>query len=101
MISLFNTNDIRKVDSYAIKKLGIPGIALMENASINIFNEIFFFIYPNNIIKRIGFFCGRGNNVGEGFVKRRNLLKEGFPVKEFSEGLKIKWKKVCWINNKI
>ena len=101
MISLFNTNDIRKVDSYAIKKLGIPGIVLMENASINIFNEIISFIYPNNNIKRIGIVCGRGNNGGDGFATARHFANAGFTVNVISIGSKNKMSKDCLTNYNI
>ena len=37
MIPLYSTSQIRKIDEYAITKLGIPGIVLMENASKEIF----------------------------------------------------------------
>jgi NAD(P)H-hydrate repair Nnr-like enzyme with NAD(P)H-hydrate epimerase domain len=33
MIPLYSTAQIRKIDDYAINKLGLPGIVLMENAS--------------------------------------------------------------------
>ena len=36
MIPLYSTKQIRKVDDYAINKLGLPGIVLMENASLDL-----------------------------------------------------------------
>ena len=101
MISLYNTNDIRKVDAYAIETLGISGIVLMENASINIFNEILFFIYPNNNIKRIGFVCGRGNNGGDGFATARHFANADFTVNVISIGSKNKMSKDCLTNYNI
>ena len=101
MIPLYNINDIRKVDEYAIKRLGIPGIILMENASINIFNEILSFIYPNNNIKRIGFVCGSGNNGGDGFATARHFANAGFIVNVISIGSKNKMSKDCLTNYNI
>ncbi len=101
MIPLYNTNNIRKVDEYAIKRLGIPGIILMENASINIFNEILLFIYPNNNIKKIGFVCGRGNNGGDGFATARHFANAGFIVNVISIGSKNKMSKDCLTNYNI
>ena len=40
MIPLFSAAQVRAADNYAIKKLGIPGIVLMENASLSIFHSI-------------------------------------------------------------
>ena len=40
MIPLFTTEQIRNADHYAINRLGIPGIVLMENASLSIFHAI-------------------------------------------------------------
>ena len=40
MIPLYSAKQIRKVDDYAINRLGLPGVVLMENASIEIFQII-------------------------------------------------------------
>jgi len=101
MIPLYKTIDIRKADNYATNKLGIPGIVLMENASINIFNEILAFIYPNKNIKRIGIVCGKGNNGGDGFAAARHFANAGFTVKVISIGPKSKMSKDCLTNFKI
>ena len=94
MIPIYKTNDIRKVDEYAINKIGIPGLILMENASINIFNEILSFIYLNKNIKRIGFVCGKGNNGGDGFATARHFANAGFTVNIISIGSKNKMSKI-------
>lgn len=79
MIPLYTTDQIRKIDQYAINKLGIPGIVLMENAS----REIFKFIKErteNLSIKSIGFICGKGNNGGDGFAAARHFTNDGYNV---------------------
>ncbi|MEJ2195129.1 MAG: NAD(P)H-hydrate epimerase [Ignavibacteriaceae bacterium] len=64
MIPLYSTKQIRNVDNYAINKLGMPGIVLMENAS----REIFQNIISDFIFSSVGIICGNGNNGGDGFA---------------------------------
>ena len=77
MIPLYSTKQIRSFDEYAISKLGIPGIVLMENAS----REIFERIITSFVFKSIGFVCGKGNNGGDGFAAARHFINAGFKVK--------------------
>ncbi len=79
MIPLYSTLQIRKIDEYAITKLGIPGIVLMENASREIFEIASWKIAQINSNK-IGFVCGRGNNGGDGFAVARHFANEGYKV---------------------
>lgn len=78
MIPLYNNSDIRKLDSFAINKLKVPGIVLMENASLGIFQSIVE-RYPR--IKSVGLFCGKGNNGGDGFATARHFSNQGYDVK--------------------
>jgi len=79
MIPLYSTKQIRQVDEYAINKLGIPGVVLMENASREIFQKISELVeylgFP-----RIGFVCGKGNNGGDGFATARHFSNAGYEV---------------------
>jgi len=79
MIPLYSTKQIREIDEYAIRKMGIPGLLLMENASREIFSSITertaHFTSP-----RIGFICGKGNNGGDGFAAARHFSNSGFEV---------------------
>jgi len=79
MIPLYSTSQIRKIDEYAITKLGIPGIVLMENASREIF-EIASWKLTQLNSNKIGFACGRGNNGGDGFAAARHFANEGYKV---------------------
>jgi hydroxyethylthiazole kinase-like uncharacterized protein yjeF len=79
MIPLFSTKQIRHIDEYAINKLGIPGIVLMENASREIFQKISERIEHLESPK-IGFVCGKGNNGGDGFATARHFVNAGFNV---------------------
>ncbi len=78
MIPLYNTSDIRRLDSFAINKLKVPGIVLMENASIGIYQAITQ-KYPD--IKSVGFICGKGNNGGDGFAVAKHFSNLGSEVK--------------------
>jgi len=79
MIPLYSTRQIRKVDEHAIKKLGIPGIVLMENASREIF-QITLAEIDNLKINKVGFVCGKGNNGGDGFAAARHFANAGYNV---------------------
>ena len=79
MIPLFSTKQIRQVDDYAISKIRIPGIVLMENASREIFQKISEKIENLNYPK-IGFICGKGNNGGDGFSAARHFSNAGHEV---------------------
>jgi len=79
MIPLYSTKQIRQVDEFAISKLGIPGVVLMENASREIFQKIADRIEHLDSPK-IGFVCGKGNNGGDGFAAARHFSNAGYEV---------------------
>jgi ADP-dependent NAD(P)H-hydrate dehydratase / NAD(P)H-hydrate epimerase len=79
MIPLYSTRQIRKVDDYAINRLKIPGIVLMENASREIF-EIVQSAAKHLATRKVGFFCGKGNNGGDGFAAARHFSNAGYEV---------------------
>lgn len=81
MIPLFSVSLTREADSYAINELGMPGILLMENASVSIFNKVSN-KYPGLAYHSfIGFVCGKGNNGGDGFAAARHFANSGAKVK--------------------
>jgi len=61
------------VDKKAIEKLGIIGPILMENAGIQITNEIVE-KFPQIQDERVVIVAGKGNNGGDGFVVARHLF---------------------------
>ena len=80
MIPLYSTDQIRKADEFAVKKLGIPSLLLMENAARSLF-AIIMNNYPDlNPLDKIGIVCGKGNNGGDGFALARNFMNMGFSV---------------------
>ena len=111
MIPLFSTRQIRQVDEYAINKLGIPGVVLMEHASREIFQKISERIeYLES--RKIGFVCGKGNNGGDGFATARHFSNAGYEVvviylgseKEMSEDCRFNFqvlRKLSLTNKKI
>ena len=80
MIPLFLTKQVREVDSYAINKIGMPGIVLMENAALSIYDIVLQNYQGINIFTKIGFVCGKGNNGGDGFAVARHFANNGFEV---------------------
>jgi ADP-dependent NAD(P)H-hydrate dehydratase / NAD(P)H-hydrate epimerase len=70
-----------KYDEYAIRKWGIPAAVLMENAGRSTYRLMKEqYLGPTG---RIGLFCGRGNNGGDGFVIARYALRDGFETRVF------------------
>lgn len=78
--------EIQRLDRLAIEKIGIPSLALMENAGQALAAEI------HKKLKRGGnprvvIVCGRGNNAGDGFVAARYLLNQGIKPRVFLVGV--------------
>jgi len=76
MEPLLTTAEMRECDQLATKKLGIPGIVLMENAGRGV-AEAIEVDFGSLLGKTILIFCGKGNNGGDGFVAARHLLNRG------------------------
>ncbi len=81
MIPLFSSSQVREVDSLSIQKLGIPGLVLMENASISIYQSIIKHFPELSDDTIIGIVCGKGNNGGDGFAVARHFANAGYTVK--------------------
>lgn len=76
-----NAQQMRMIDQYAIKTLGIPSMILMENAALRTIDCI-------DLARRqtFGIFCGTGNNGGDGLAIARGLLALGKNVSVFIIG---------------
>ncbi|MFA8341835.1 MAG: NAD(P)H-hydrate dehydratase [Rhodothermaceae bacterium] len=81
MIPLFTTQQVREADKYAIEKLQIPGMVLMENAALSIYNEIIDTFGDFIDYQPVGIICGKGNNAGDGFAVARHFINNGYTVK--------------------
>jgi len=73
MKHIVSVEEMRWCDETTIKKYGIPGMLLMENAGFNIAKIIQQELSPLES-KHILIICGKGNNGGDGFVVARMLL---------------------------
>ena len=87
---------MRKIDSLATAKFGIPSLILMENAGRSVACEAEGMI--RNKATSIVIFCGYGNNGGDGFVAARYLLNRGHNVVIYVVGKQKKMSKDTKIN---
>jgi NAD(P)H-hydrate epimerase len=78
-VVVFDRDGVRAVDRAAVEEFGIPGVALMENASAALAAECFDALRsvddPFALI-----LCGPGNNGGDGHACARRLLNGGVRV---------------------
>ncbi len=100
MIPLFSTQQIKEADAFAINTLSMPGIVLMENASIEITRYVKEKVasLPKS---SIGIICGKGNNGGDGFAAARHLSNEGYNVLIVHLGTESEMSGDCLANYKI
>lgn len=73
---IVTSEEMRKIDQYAIQTLGIPSMVLMENAGRNAAAEIA--RYAGDTHLRWAVLTGKGNNGGDGIVAARHLLEWGY-----------------------
>lgn len=64
-----NCQEMKDMDSYSIKEIGIPSIVLMENAALKVINHI-----DSDNINSFTIICGVGNNGGDGLAIARHLV---------------------------
>ncbi len=84
MKKISTTKEMRSLDAAAIDKAGIPGLILMENASLQICDKIHE-IYDGKLKNHaIIIVCGNGNNGGDGYALARHLFNRGAAIKVFS-----------------
>ncbi len=76
---LMTKDQVRAVDSWAINTLGIPGVALMENAGRSC-AELIKEKLKDVATPKVYIFSGTGNNGGDSYVIARHLLNSGFEV---------------------
>lgn len=76
---IFDREGVRGVDRAAAEEFGIPGIALMENASAALAAECFDAVrgVEDALVLLL---CGPGNNGGDGYACARRLLDAGVRV---------------------
>ncbi|AOT71698.1 NAD(P)H-hydrate dehydratase [Geosporobacter ferrireducens] len=84
-MKIVNNTQMKQLDRMTIERYGIPGVLLMENAGIAVFQEVVRHL-QNLIGKKVAIVCGRGNNGGDGFVVARHLFQHKVEVKVFIAG---------------
>jgi ADP-dependent NAD(P)H-hydrate dehydratase / NAD(P)H-hydrate epimerase len=88
-MKLYTAAQIQNWDAYTIQHEPIASIHLMERAATACFNWVKDFILSNNqifpAIKNlpVKFFCGKGNNGGDGLALARILIKNEYNVSVF------------------
>ena len=79
-MKLATAQEIKNIDRRAIRKFGIPGPVLMENAAAAIMAGMERFFDGLEGVK-VGIVCGKGNNGGDGLALARRLRIRGVPVR--------------------
>ncbi len=79
MRTIVSAKEMRWCDEITIRKYGVPGLMLMENAGRGV-AEVALRKFGPLHSKHILIFCGKGNNGGDGFVVARHLLSSGAVV---------------------
>lgn len=74
---------MKEVDAYAINKMGVPSLVLMERASLSVFNEI---KKISNGTESVLIVCGTGNNGADGLALARMLILEGYKAEVYIIG---------------
>lgn len=75
-MKIFLAEEMRKVDTKAIEKIGMPELVLMENAGAAVANAAESYLEDLNS-KQVVILVGKGNNGGDGLVAARLLTKRG------------------------
>ncbi len=73
-------DEMRALDAWAIERMGIPGVALMENAGAGVARAVAARLGSGET-GRVAVLCGGGNNGGDGFVAARHLAHQGYEVR--------------------
>jgi len=84
---VLTVEEMREADRMAMEELQIPGLLLMENAGLKSAQCIADLFGPV-AGQRVGIFCGKGNNGGDGFVIGRHLSRMGAEVHFWLTGKK-------------
>lgn len=84
---------MRKIDSYCINELKIPGILLMENAALKVVKNLELEKYNSFCVV-----CTKGNNGGDGFAVARHLHILNKKVKVFLVGDRDGMSPECKVN---
>jgi NAD(P)H-hydrate epimerase len=79
MFPIYTSDEMKRCDTAATERYGIPGIVLMENAArgaVDRAEQLFGSVSGQWVV----LICGKGNNGGDGFAMARHLLNRGAEV---------------------
>ena len=84
-VFVMGASDTRKLDELALKRFGIPGAVLMENAARALAGETLELVRARRSpddrgVPSVLVLCGPGNNGGDGFAAARHLHNAGVRV---------------------
>jgi hydroxyethylthiazole kinase-like uncharacterized protein yjeF len=85
IIRTLTVREIQALDRWAIEKVGIPSLVLMENAGLSVALEVLKKI-KNRRKPSVVIVCGTGHNAGDGFVAARHLSIKGLKPRIFLIG---------------
>lgn len=72
---IVNSQEMKAIDNYSIKRMGIPSLVLMERAALSVVDVMIKEIQKTD---RILIICGTGNNGGDGIAVARILEQLGY-----------------------
>jgi ADP-dependent NAD(P)H-hydrate dehydratase / NAD(P)H-hydrate epimerase len=75
-MEILTSEEMRRIDAHAIRRMKIPSLCLMECAGLRVVEAIQK-RFPDIARKRVAVLCGKGNNGGDGFVVARHLAGRG------------------------
>lgn len=78
MRTIVNSSQMKAIDDYTIKKVGIPAVVLMERAALSVACQV---KKHADKQERILAVCGTGNNGADGIAAARILALEGYQVR--------------------
>ena len=84
MLKIFSTEQVRRADAYTIHNEPVSSIDLMERAAAACFDWMN--TYQDLSTKSVLFFCGPGNNGGDGLALARMLYEKQVRVSVFITG---------------
>jgi NAD(P)H-hydrate epimerase len=73
---LYDAEQMRAIDRWAIEEMGVPSLELMEAAGRAVADAVDE-LAPQGPVRVV---CGKGNNAGDGLVAARLLAESGFEV---------------------
>src|SRR5260370_37496792 len=73
-MKIVSAAEMREIDRATSERFGVPSINLMENAGSAV-AHFTLSDYPQ--AERVGIFCGKGNNGGDGFAVAPKLVEAG------------------------